>query len=198
MFSLRRPTEAVIRRRLAAQESLPFTYPEVGATRRGAPGGYPLNHHRARLGSGALTYGRAVEAVRRWAMYELSWTTLCWPDAPIRPGVAVGVLVRHLGFWSLNPCRIVYVLEENGAVERYGFAFGTLPGHAERGEERFTVEWHRGDDSVWYEIFTFAAAHHWLVRLAPPFLRAVQTRFGRESLRAMQAAVQPGAHEPAH
>jgi uncharacterized protein (UPF0548 family) len=50
-------------------------------------------------------------------------------------------VVNHGFCWSLNPCRVVYVLEETGGeVERYGFAFGTLPGHSEEGEERFTVE----------------------------------------------------------
>jgi uncharacterized protein (UPF0548 family) len=51
----------------------------------------------------------------------------------------VGVLGRHFGVWSLNACRIAYVIEEVPSLRRYGFAFGTLPGHVERGEERFTV-----------------------------------------------------------
>ena len=64
----------------------------------------------------------------------------CWPDAPITEGTVVGVLGRHFGVWSLNACRIVYVIEEQASpLRRYGFAFGTLPAHVERGEERFTV-----------------------------------------------------------
>ena len=69
----------------------------------------------------------------------------------------MGVLGRHFGLWSLNASRIVYVMEEEASpLRRYGFAFGTLPGHVERGEERFTVEWHRAEDSVSYEVFAFA------------------------------------------
>jgi uncharacterized protein (UPF0548 family) len=80
-------------------------------------------------------------------MYETGWTKLCWPEAPITEGAVVGVLGRHFGLWSLNACRIAYAIEEEGPpLERYGFAFGTLPSHVERGEERFTVEWHRADD----------------------------------------------------
>jgi uncharacterized protein (UPF0548 family) len=61
----------------------------------------------------------------------------------------VGVLGLHLGLWSLNACLIVYVIEEEASLlKRYGFAFGTLPGHVERGEDRFTVEWHRAENSV--------------------------------------------------
>ncbi|MDQ3862085.1 MAG: DUF1990 domain-containing protein [Actinomycetota bacterium] len=158
---LREPSDAHIRRFLDDQRSLPFSYPEVGASRDGAPSGYPVNHHRGRLGTGQQTFTRAVEAVRRWKMYETGWTKLCWPEAPITEGTVVGVLGRHFGLWSLNACRIVYVIEEEGPLlKRCGFAFGTLPAHMERGEERFTVEWYRADDSVTYEIFAFARPAH--------------------------------------
>lgn len=191
VFFLRRPSDETIRRLLEERGSLAFSYPEVGATRHHrAPADYPLNYHHDPIGRGEADFRCAVDAVRRWAMYETSWTKLCWPDRPLEPGVVVGVLVRHFGFWSLNPCRIVYVLDEDdGKVQRFGFAFGTLPGHAEQGEERFTVEWRRDDDTVWFEIYTFARGHHPLVRLTPSLLRAVQHRFGREAVGAMRRAV---------
>jgi uncharacterized protein (UPF0548 family) len=188
---LRKPPEARIERFLEDQRSLPFSYPEVGASRDGAPPGYPLNQLRGRLGVGPETFARAVEALRAWKMYETGWTKLCWPDVPITEGTVVGVLGRHFGLWSLNACRIVYVIEEEevSLLKRYWFAFGTLPAHVERGEERFTVEWHRADDSVWYEVFAFARPAHPLARVGPPFVRLVQRRFAAASLRATAAAV---------
>jgi uncharacterized protein (UPF0548 family) len=55
-------------------------------------------------------------------------------DAPIEVGTTVAVLARHHGFRSLNACRIVYLIDEDdGDVRRCGFAYGTLPEHAERG-----------------------------------------------------------------
>ena len=51
-----------------------------------------------------------------------------------------------LGLWWLNACRIVYVVDEAGPVTKFGFAYGTLPGHAGTGEERFLVEWDRASD----------------------------------------------------
>jgi uncharacterized protein (UPF0548 family) len=93
---LREPTEAQIRLFIEEQRSLPFSYPEVGASRDGAPPGYSTNHHRGRLGAGDKAFTRAVEALRRWEMYQLGWTKLCWPDAPIAKGTVVGVLVRHV------------------------------------------------------------------------------------------------------
>jgi uncharacterized protein (UPF0548 family) len=188
---LRNPSDTRIGRFLDDQRSLPFSYPEVGASRDGAPPGYPVNQLRGRLGVGPETFARAVEALRRWRMYETGWTKLCWPDAPIMEGTVVGVLGLHFGLWSLNACRIVYVIEEEEAslLRRYGFAFGTLPGHVERGEERFTVEWDRADDSVSYEVFAFACPAHPLARADPPFVRLVQRQFAAASLRAMAAAV---------
>jgi hypothetical protein len=113
---LRKPSDARIERFLDDQRSLPFSYPEVGASRDGAPPGYPLNQLRGRLGAGPEAFARAVEALRSWKMYEMGWTKLCWPDAPITGGTVVGVLGRHFGLWSLNACRIVYVIEEEEAT----------------------------------------------------------------------------------
>jgi uncharacterized protein (UPF0548 family) len=129
-------------------------------------------------------------------MYETGWTKLCWPEVPITGGTVVGVLGLHFGVWSLNACRIVYVIEEEASpLRRYGFAIGTLPAHVERGEERFTVEWDRADDSVSYEVFAFARPAHPLARVGPPFVRLVQRRFAAASLRAMVAAVNAGCSQ---
>jgi uncharacterized protein (UPF0548 family) len=178
-----------MRRFLEGQRSLPFSYPEVGASREGPPPGYGVNHHRGRLGEGPETFERAVEAMRRWKMYETGWTRLLWPEAPISEGTVIGVLGRHLGFVSLNACRIVYTVEDDGPVRRYGFAVGTLPGHVERGEERFTVEWHAAGDSVFYDLFAFSRPAHPLARAAPPLARLIQRRFALDSLRSMRTAV---------
>ena len=89
----------------------------------------------------------------------------------------------------MNACRIVYVMEDHGSPERYGFAYGTLPDHAEMGEERFTVEFNRDDQTVWYDIYAFSRPRM-LARLAYPLSRALQKRFAKDSLMAMQKAVQ--------
>ena len=79
---------------------------------------------------------------------------------PIAPGTNVAVLARVLGIWYLNACRIVYVIDETGPIETYGFAYGTLPDHAEKGEERFSVVWDHADDSVRYEQFAFSRPNY--------------------------------------
>jgi len=123
---LREPSDAQIERFLNDQRSLPFPYPEVGASRDGAPPEYLVNHHQGQLRTGQETFA-AVQAIRGWKMYETGWTKLCWPEAPITEGTVVGVLGHHFGVWSLNTCRIAYTIEEAPSLRRYGFAFGTLP-----------------------------------------------------------------------
>jgi uncharacterized protein (UPF0548 family) len=140
------------------------------------------------LGHGDEIFERAKQAVRQWKMFAMPWVQLCWPDAAIEVGTTVAVLISHLGFWSLNPCRVVYVLEESGAVEKFGFAYGTLPEHGEIGEERFSVEFHARDQSVWYDLYAFSRPGL-IATLGYPFARALQRRFARDSLVTMQHAV---------
>lgn len=190
MFSYRHPSKNVIDQHLAQQAQLPFSYKAVGATATTPPADYRVDRNRVQLGQGAATFAVACRALRAWTMFDLGWLTLHWPDAPITVGTTVGVLAHLPGCYSLNACRIVYVLdEERNGITRVGFAYGTLPDHLERGEERFTIEWRHHDDSVWYDILAFSRPQHWLVKIGYPVARYYQRRFARESLRRMKRAV---------
>jgi uncharacterized protein (UPF0548 family) len=189
MFLLSKPSDEQIRNVIAAQRNTPFTYPFVGATRDGLPQpGYKLDHNRVRLGAGAKVFERAVRAVRRWEMFNFGWMQLCWPDAPIQVGSTAAVLAHLPGLWSLNACRIVYVIDEDGPMQRFGFAYGTLPLHEERGEERFLIEWNHQDDSVWYDILAFSQPKSLMAKLGYPVARLLQKRFANASKHAMLLA----------
>ena len=203
MFLLREPSEEQIWQFIASQRELPFSYAEVGATQAGAPDGYTVDHNRIKLGEGRATYERAIDALRRWWHFDLGWVRIVAADTPVEVGPTVAVLARHLGFWSLNASRVVYLIDDEKSVKldasyqdrmqarmpalpgRFGFAYGTLPDHAERGEERFTIEWHTKDDSVWYDILAFSRPNKLLARIAYPVARRLQKQFARESLAKM-------------
>ena len=187
MFFLSKPSRRSIDAFISAQRDQPFSYPNVGASRERAPRTYTVDHHRVQLGHGGVVFAQAVKAVTQWRMFDMPWIDLCWPDTPIQAGATVAVLVSHLGFWSLNACRVVYVIEEQGTSERYGFAYGTLPQHGEVGEERFTVEFHSEDQSVWYDIYAFSRPGRF-ARLAYPYARILQARFARDSISSMRKA----------
>ncbi|HEX7942230.1 MAG TPA: DUF1990 domain-containing protein, partial [Gemmatimonadaceae bacterium] len=191
MFRLTRANEGQIAAFLATQRDLTFSYAEVGCTRGAPPPGYILDHNRARLGTGRATFDRAVAALRAWRQSSLGWTSVHPRGAPTTPGTDVAVVVHHFGFWSLNACRVLYDIDDEDVelgVRRAGFAYGTLPAHGEIGEERFTVEWHSADDSVWYDLYALSRPGHPLVRLAYPLARRLQRRFARDSKQAMMMA----------
>ena len=192
MFLINKPTEKDITRFLETQNNSSFSYAEICASRNGgAPNGYTVDHNRVRLGTGRKTFEQAVAAVQRWKMFDFDWLKLWRDDAPIEVGSTVAIVVNHFGFWSLNAARIVYVLAETGeAVEKYGFAYGTLLEHAERGEERFSVEYHQADDGVWYDLYAFSQPNNFLARLGYPVSRMLQKQFAVESKAAMQRAVE--------
>jgi uncharacterized protein (UPF0548 family) len=194
VFRLTRPSEQEIAAFLKAEGDAPFSYAEVGASGGALPPGYTVDHNRVLLGRGAEVFEAAVAALRAWRMARLGWAAIHPADAPQAPGRVVAMVVRHYGFWSLHACRIVYAVDREepgaaGAARRVGFAYGTLPAHAARGEERFSVEWHRPTDEVWYDLLAFSRPRHPLARLGYPLGRLQQRRFGRDSKAAMVAAV---------
>jgi uncharacterized protein (UPF0548 family) len=188
MFLFRKPSMAAVRAFLESQGRLEFTYPGVGATALEPPSGYDLDHTRIQLGVGRSTFAGAQAALRNWEHFRLGWVELCWPDTPIEPGQVVAVLARICGLWCLNACRIVYIVNDEEPARRFGFAYGTLPDHAESGEERFSVERNREDDSVWYDILAFSRPNQLLIRLGRPLVRRLQKRFARDSAAAMVRA----------
>jgi uncharacterized protein (UPF0548 family) len=191
VFQLTRPTQGQIDAFLVAQRAAEFSYAEIGGTRYStAPAGYGVDQNRVHLGAGEAVFRRATAALRGWQMTALGWTSVHPARAPVTPGQTVAIVVRHYGFWSMNACRIVYVLDEDaGKAHRMGFAYGTLREHGEIGEERFAVEWLRADDSVWYDLYAFSRPGHLLTRLGYPLGRRMQRRFARESLQTMVSAV---------
>jgi uncharacterized protein (UPF0548 family) len=169
------------RRPLTAQARLDLTYPAVGATAAIAPSGYVVDRTRVKLGEGEGMFRAAKAALEPWDQFRLGWVEAVPPGTPIRAGEVVAVVARVLGLWWVNACRVVYVVDEAGPARRFGFAYGTLPGHAESGEERFLVEWDRAD-GVWYDILAFSRPRH-------PLARRTQRRFARDSAAAMRRAV---------
>jgi uncharacterized protein (UPF0548 family) len=188
MLRLRKPSSTVIRDFLRSQATLDFTYATVGATATSPPAGYTVDHTRVRLGAGEEVFATARSALLRWEQFRLGWVEPWPPDTPLRVGETVAIVARMLGVWWLNASRIVYVVDRDGPVPAFGFAYGTLPGHAESGEERFLVEWDRQADDVWYDVIAFSRPRHLLARLGYPVARRFQKRFARESAAAMQRA----------
>ncbi len=201
MFRIRKPTETELQRFLDRQRQLAFSYPYdlIGATRDRTPCGYDRLHYRACLGRGEKVFAAARAALRTWRQFPSKFAQIYPPHTPLQSGSTVVLLLRACGLWKLASCRIVYVVDdcpgdESDGLSQFGFAYGTLPGHVEEGEEQFVVQWNRHDNTVWYDLKSFSRPATWLVWLGMPVARYFQNRFAVQSARAMQRAVhdQPG------
>jgi uncharacterized protein (UPF0548 family) len=183
MFLSRRPSPQNIDAFLAASRELPLSYDPVGLAGQD-PDGYCIDTHDAIIGRGEAAFERAKTALTEWRHFELGWVEIFPPRAPATPGTVVAVLVRHMGFWSINGCRVVYPVGAASGHE-FGFAYGTLTNHAERGEEIFTVSLRPETGDVWYGIRAVSSPRAMLARLGYPLTRALQARFRRDSVLAM-------------
>lgn len=192
MISIRQFDDTRLDALIDSQRSQAFTYSPLGLTRNAtAPNGFVVDHNRTQLGAGEADFKRAIDALRAWEMFNLGWVRVHRTTTPIVVDSCVAVVAAFPAIEWANVARIVYTIdEERSGVCRFGFGYGTLPNHAERGEERFSVEWHADDDSVWYDVFAFSRPAHPLARLGFPFARAAQRRFGRGTLAAMRSAVE--------
>jgi len=143
-----------------------------------------------------------VEAIRdsrisgRWKHFDIGWVEVFPWNAAIESGTVVAVLIRHLGFWSLNGARLLYTVGGNQGEDAFGYAYGTLTNHAESGEELFEVFINRDSGDVSYRIRAVSWPQSILARICQPIVRVLQEHFRRDSAAAMKRATSPILHWP--
>ena len=176
----------------------PLTYAPVGATARGeVPPGFGGLCVRTRVGTGDAAFAVASHALLTWELHRRMGVRITADAGRAAVGVRVGV---GLGVGPLRvrgPCRVVWTREERDAA---GWAYGTLPGHPERGEEAFLVHRDRdrdhGGGAVWLTVRAYSAPAVWWTRaagpLVPVFQRAYARRCGRVLRRLVREARQNG------
>jgi uncharacterized protein (UPF0548 family) len=160
-----------------------LTYEEVGATRDGPmPAGYGHVHRDVTIAAGLTAFDRAVDALFGWDMHRGAGLGVTSSGARATVGV---VVVLRAGWGPLRltiPCRVVYTIEE---PDRRGFAYGTLPGHPEQGEEAFCVT--RADTGeVNFHIRAFSRPASPLARTGGPVTRAIQQYVTGRYVKAIQ------------
>lgn len=157
------------------------TYPEVGQTGGTLPDGYHHIRRSAVVGTGALVFADAAGKVLRWQVQKGAGLKVDTSSPVAEAGAVVRTTLRLGPVTFHAPCRVVYVLDE---PRRKGFAYGTLPGHPETGEEAFIVT-HEADDSVTFTVIAFSRPATLLTRLGSPVARAVQEYITRRYLSAL-------------
>jgi uncharacterized protein (UPF0548 family) len=147
--------------------ALPLTYSEVGATAGPLPTGYHHIQKSAVIGRGRLLFEEAAAAGMRWGMLRGAGLRV---EATSEVAAVGSEVIVHLGPVRA-PCRVVYVVDE---ADRRGFAYGTLPGHAESGEESFMVRYDSATDEVFAEVRAFSRHATWWSKAAAPVTSVLQ------------------------
>ena len=161
MFRLRRLSPTQLQNCLAASVKDDPSYPEVGATVSGElPSGYRHDHDCREL-VGPDAFERAAEGLRHWSAHEGAGIQI-YPRRQRLEQEATILAIMSVGpAQMVAPCRIVRVID---TVDRFGFAYGTLPGHPECGEEAFLVE--SAGDLARFRIIAFSRPEDRLQRVS--------------------------------
>jgi uncharacterized protein (UPF0548 family) len=178
--------------RLEDLAGLRFTYDEVGSTQYDeTPEGYHRLEYRERIGAGDEVFQRAADALLTWRMHRAAGIPVTATATPPQVGtdslgrLGPGMLIRRLRTRTqlglAVPCRVVWVVNE---PDRIGFAYGTLEGHPEAGEESFLIT--RDPDGIYFTVRAYSRGAAWYTRLAGPATRKAQHYAARRYTAALR------------
>ncbi|MFC5728621.1 MULTISPECIES: DUF1990 family protein [Nocardioides] len=166
----------------ARLRSAAYTYGPVGQTASGPPPGFAWFERSATLAR--RDFAAVTEELFMWRLHERAGLRVWVSDAPLRANTVV-LMRLGAGPASLRlPCRVVYVVDEPGLR---GFAYGTLPGHPEAGEECFLLR-HHDDGSIELTISAFSRPATRLARLGGALSRKAQQLMTGRYLRALDSS----------
>ena len=158
-----------------------LSYPEVGASLGELPSGYRCFDRTRVIGRGEGDFRRAGQLLMTWQVHRRAGLEVV-AAARVEEGEDVALTIP-LGPVRLRAaCRVVATVDE---PRRLGFAYGTLAGHPERGEQLFVVEW-LPDDAVQLRVRAFSRPARWWSRLGGPVTRRTQDRYVDRYLDALR------------
>lgn len=153
----------------------------------GPPVGHTLDDDLGRSLPGesidVASFDAARTALRTWVAHRGVGFDVVPPDAAVEVGTTVLIVLRRGPLYVLARNRIVAVVDE---PDRFGWAYGTLEGHPEQGEEAFLVE--RRGDGARVTIRHDSAPASWSARLVGPLAKRWQMAALRGYLRAIASA----------
>jgi uncharacterized protein (UPF0548 family) len=190
MPSLTRPSAERLAAMVQRCQQIPLNYESGLLSRTEHLRRWFVDRHDVSIGRGADDFESACGALRRWAQFPREWTMMATPLAPIEVGAIAGYSARALGSWWSYCCRILTVIDQTDGdgTRRFGFEYGTLRGHAERGEERFLVTM-TPDGDVRFSLFAVSRPGRWFTWIGLPFARRAQARFRAGASEAMRVRV---------
>ena len=151
------------------RNSKSFNYGELGDTARDLPTGYKYLFASRSVGYGQDLFDECSETVLTWGIQSGAGFRVAHGN-PVQANQENSLGLHFGPFRTAAPCRVVYVIDE---PTRKGFAYGTVQGHPESGEESFIVEL-KPDGTVVFEIRAFSRPARWFARLGSLFIGFLQ------------------------
>ncbi|MET0864213.1 MAG: DUF1990 domain-containing protein [Nakamurella sp.] len=171
--------------RAAILRAASFSYDQVGQTSGRHPAGFRSFTRTIQLPAGT-DFDRASDDLLHWQLQRRAGVRVVASAEVVEPGVQADLLLG-VGRLSVRaPVRIVYVINE---PTRRGFAYGTLPGHPESGEEAFVLSL-TATGGIELSVSAFSRHAGWLSRLAGPLGHWLQHVITNRYLRRFAAAYQ--------
>ena len=171
---------ALAQEQLAALRAEPLTYPRDAVAAAGPPPpGY--RHFEKSVRLRRRDFEGAARDLLGWRVQDRAGLQVRASGTAGTPGTVVEL---RLGVGQLGvriPCRVVEVIDE---PDRRGFAYGSLPGHPESGEERFLLE-RQPDGGIRFSVAAVSRHASLLARLGGPVSRWVQDGMTRRYLHSL-------------
>ena len=143
--------------------------------------GFDYDAIRVKLGTGKKVFEIGKQAIMQWEMFPKKWIKL-YPTKPtVGIGETVAVTAKYLGLWWVNITRIAYVIND---MEIFGFAYGTLPGHMEKGEELFQIRMDE-KENVYFELIAISKPNTLIAKISYNMMRSLQKKFREEAANAV-------------
>jgi uncharacterized protein (UPF0548 family) len=185
VFRVTRPSATELEALLEAARASEPSYPAIGSTRETVPAPAGFRHDEtSRMITGSQAFERARQGLQTWQTHLGAgadvFPRVFGPDDTVI--VILGLGPMHV----LAFCRIIYVIDE---PDRFGFAYGSLPGHPEQGEEAFVAE-RSGPTAVRFVIRAFSRPAEPLVKVTAPIARIIQKRMTVSYLQALERYIQ--------
>ncbi|HMM94031.1 DUF1990 domain-containing protein [Phycicoccus sp.] len=173
------PVQPLDEQATARLRAAPLSYTRHTGSEGDAPAGYKRLNRSVTLRR--RDFDGAARDLFEWRMHSEARLRVQASDIPLCQDTLV--LMRWgLGPLSVKiPCRVIDIIDES---QRRGFAYGTLPGHPEAGEERFVLE-QLEDSRIRFTITAYSRPASRLAKLGGPISLAAQSFMTQRYLRAL-------------
>lgn len=162
-----------------------LTYAEIGATNGVMPAGRVHHEFSEVIGTGREAFESCAAWLEAWNLQRAVGFDVLSSTTKIQKNTIATLSIRLLGLRIQAPCKVVYVVNEES---RRGFAYGTLKGHPESGEEYFGVTIDE-QDQVRFVLRAFSKPATLLAKLGGPITRRLQLRVQRQYVEAARSFI---------